>query len=411
MDFQVPDEITAKLAELDAFIEKEIKPLEAENIQYFDYRREYARTDWENDGIPKREWEEVLREMRRRADAAGHLRYPLPKELGGQDGSNLGMAMIREHLAAKGLGLHNDLQNESSIVGNFPVVQMFHVFGSPEQKAMIEGMITGKYGVAFGLTEPNHGSDATYLETTATREGNEWIINGAKRFNSGIHRATHDLIFARTSGEHGRPQGITCFVVPTDAEGFEVPYYHWTFNMPTDHAEVELKNVRVPDSAILHEEGRGLECAQHFVHENRIRQAASGVGVAQYCINEAVSYARERVTWGQPLSRNQAIQFPLAELHTEVEMVRNLVYKTAWYLDRNDHMAVTDQVSMANYRANRLSCEAADLAMQVHGGIGYTRAKPFEHIYRHHRRYRITEGSEQIQIRKVAAHLFGYAGK
>ena len=111
--------------------------------------------------------------------------------------------------------------------------------------------------------------------------------------------------------------------------------------------------------------------------------------------------------FGQPLWRNQAIQFPLAELQTECEMVRNLVYKTAWDLDRNHHMEVTDKVSMCNYRANRLVCEAADLAIQVHGGIGYTRHKPFEHIYRHHRRYRITEGSEEIQIRRVAQRLFG----
>jgi alkylation response protein AidB-like acyl-CoA dehydrogenase len=88
-------------------------------------------------------------------------------------------------------------------------------------------------------------------------------------------------------------------------------------------------------------------------------------------------------------------------------MVRNLVHKTAWHLDRNDHMAVSDKVSMANYQANRLVCEAADLAIQVHGGIGYTRHKPFEHIYRHHRRYRITEGSEEIQIRRIAQRMFG----
>jgi alkylation response protein AidB-like acyl-CoA dehydrogenase len=166
--------------------------------------------------------------------------------------------------------------------------------------------------------------------------------------------------------------------------------------------------VRVGAETILGEEGHGLALAQSFVHENRIRQAASGVGMAQYCIDESVRYARERITWNKPLAANQAIQFPLAELHTECEMVRNLVYKTAWHLDRNHHMQVTDQVSMANYRANRLVCEAADRAMQVHGGIGYTRHKPFEHIYRHHRRYRITEGSEEIQIRKVAGRLFGF---
>ncbi len=271
-------------------------------------------------------------------------------------------------------------------------------------------MITGRLRVGFGLTEPEHGSDATYMETTARRDGTDWLITGEKRFNSGLHNATHDLVFARTSGRPGAADGITAFLVATDAPGFEVAYMHWTFNMPTDHAEVRLTDVRVPDAAILHREGEGLALAQHFVHENRIRQAASGVGAAQYCIDQAVAYAKQRRTWGEPLARRQAIQFPLAELHTETEMVRNLVYKTAWHLDQHHHMAVSDQVSMANYRANRLVCEAADRAMQVHGGIGYTRAKPFEHIYRHHRRYRITEGAEEIQIRKVAGHLFGFIG-
>jgi alkylation response protein AidB-like acyl-CoA dehydrogenase len=107
---------------------------------------------------------------------------------------------------------------------------------------------------------------------------------------------------------------------------------------------------------------------------------------------------------------NQAIQWPLAELYTECEMVRGLVYKTAWHLDRGHHMDVSHLVSMANYRANRLVCQAADQAIQTHGGIGYTRHKPFEHIYRHHRRYRITEGSEEIQIRRVAGTLFGFMG-
>ncbi len=411
MDFSIPHEIQTKLDELDAFIEKEIAPLEREHPQYFDHRRENARTNWEADGTPRREWEELLSEMRRRADRAGHLRFALPRELGGQAGSNLAMAIIREHLARKGLGLHNDLQNEASIVGNFPQVHMIHRYGSVAQKAeLLEGMITGTQRVAFGLTEPDHGSDATWLETRAVRDGREWVIDGAKRFNSGLHHATLDIIFARTSGQPGDARGISAFLVPTNAPGFEVLYFHWTFNMPTDHAEVKLTGVRVPESALLHEEGEGLAVAQLFVHENRIRQAASGIGVAQYCIDESVAYARGRKTFGEPLASRQAIQFPLAELHTECEMVRGLVYKTAWHLDRKHHLEVSEQVSMANYRANRLACNAADLAMQVHGGIGYTRAKPFEHIYRHHRRYRITEGSDEIQLRKIAGQLFGFTG-
>lgn len=412
MDFAIPPEIASYLVELDAFIEREIKPLEDANRQYFDHRREHARTDWDDDGKPRRAWEDLLGEMRRRADKAGHLRFALPKELGGRDGTNLAMAIIREHLAHKGLGLHNDLQNESSIVGNFPQVMLMHRFGTAAQKArFLEAMIVGTEAVAFGLTEPNHGSDATHLETTAVRDGDAWVINGEKRFNTGLHRATTDLIFARTSGTPGDARGITAFLVPTNAPGFEVPFMWWTFNMPSDHAEVRLTNVRVGDDARLGGEGEGLRVAQAFIYENRIRQAASSLGAAQYCIDQAVAYARKRVTFGKPLATNQAIQFPLAELHTECEMVRGLVRRTAWHLDRHDHLEVSDLVSMANYRANRLVCNAADQAIQVHGGVGYSRHYPFEHIYRHHRRYRITEGSEEIQIRNVAGHLFGFMGK
>jgi acyl-CoA dehydrogenase len=412
LDFDIPQEIRDKLDELDRFIESDIKPLEQGNERFFDHRRENARTDWDNGGRPREDWEALLRQMRERADAAGHLRFSLPKELGGQDGSNLAMAVIREHLAAKGLGLHNDLQNESSIVGNFPSVIMMLRFGTDAQKAeFLDGMITGTHRLGFGLTEPDHGSDATWLETSARRDGDDWILNGVKRFNSGLHAANYDMVFARTRGEPGEAEGITCFIVPTDAPGFSVDFMWWTFNMPSDHAEVTLADVRVPNSAIFGEEGRGLALANTFTHENRIRQAASGVGAAQYCINESVAYAKQRLVFGKPLWLNQAIQFPLAELHTECEMVRHLVYKTACDLDRGHHMDVTDKVSMCNYRANRLVCEAADTAIQTHGGMGYTRHKPFEHIYRHHRRYRITEGSEEIQIRRVAGILFGREAK
>src|SRR5215210_5443141 len=200
MDFAVPDDIQQLLGEMDAFIEREIAPLQEENDnnRFFDQRREFARTDVENGGVPSKAWEELLREMRRRADAAGFLRFALPEDLGGRNGSNLAMAIIREHLAAKGLGLHNDLQNESSIVGNFPTVLMVHNVGNDEQKRWAEKLITGDMRLTFGLTEPGHGSDATWLETTAYRDGDEWVINGKKRFNSGMHVATHDMIFART---------------------------------------------------------------------------------------------------------------------------------------------------------------------------------------------------------------------
>ncbi len=414
MDYSLPQELLDFIEELDGFIERDIKPLEAENTQFFDHRREWKRTDWERDGVHAEEWLELLAEMRRRADAAGVFRYALPNHMGGRDGTNLGMAVIRDHLASMGLGLHNDLQLESSVVGNLVFPLILEHFGTEQQKEdWLEGSITGETEFSFCLTEPEHGSDATWMQTTAAREGEEWVINGAKRFASGVNLASHAIVFARTSGDPGAAEGITAFVVETDNPGFKIPYYHWTFNMPTDHAEVELDDVRVPAHAILGAEAGGLATALFFVHENRIRQAASGVGAADYCLSEAVSYAKERKTFGKPLAERQAIQWPLVELATDLELVRGLVRKTAHEMDAGEGRVsgVSDRVSMCNYRANRLVCEAADQAMQVHGGIGYTRHLQFEHIYRHHRRYRITEGSEEIQIRNVAGHLFGFIGR
>ena len=417
--FEIPRDIEDYLLVLDDFIEREIKPLEAQddNHRFFDHRREHARTDWDRDGLPREDWEALLMEMRRRADAAGHFRYALPEAFGGQNGTNLAMARIREYLAQKGLGLHNDLQNESSIVGNLMTPLMLRDFGtSTQQSRWMEPLLQGEMGWCFGLTEAAHGSDATWMETRAekvTQHGVAgWCLTGEKMWTTGLHKASHVLVFARHSGTDGSPIGIGCFVVPTDAPGFEIGEYLWTLNMPTDHPRCTLSNVFVPDADVLGAVDEGLKIAMHFVHESRIRQAASSLGAAQYCLDETFKYTKERAPFGKPLSANQGIQFPLVELQTEAEMLRLLIYKTAAQMDQMNKVDVakklTDKVSMCNYRANRLVCNAADTAMQFHGGLGYSRHKPFEHIYRHHRRYRITEGAEEIQLRKIAGVLYGF---
>ena len=411
MDFDIPPDLAAYLIELDEFIEREIKPLEEQddNIRFFDHRREDARTDWERGGLPNEEWEQLLHEAKRRADKAGHYRYPFPKQYGGRDGTNLGMAIIREHLAAKGLGLHCDLQNEHAIVGNNVGLLLMIKYGTDEQKKdWIDDLAEGRRGFAFGITEPNHGSDATHMETNAVRDGDDWIINGEKTWNTGIHKAQYDMIMARTSGKAGDGGGITAFLTPTNSKGFEIVEFLWTFNMPTDHAHVRFTDIRVPHGSIFGGEGKGLQVVQEFFNENRIRQAASSLGAAQFCINESVEYAKIRRPFGKPLATNQGIQFPLVELQTQCEMLRTLIHKTAWSMDKDGAFSVSDKVSMCNYWANRLCCEAADRAMQVHGGMGYSRHKPFEHIYRHHRRYRITEGAEEIQMRRIAGYMFGF---
>ncbi|MEC9286023.1 MAG: acyl-CoA dehydrogenase family protein [Pseudomonadota bacterium] len=411
MDFDIPEDIEALLKRLDIFIDDVIKPLEQtdDNERFFDHRREDARTDWERDGLPNEAWETLLDKAKRLADDAGFYRYPFPKQYGGMDGTNLGMAIIREHLATKGLGLHNDLQNEHSIVGNNVGLLLMLEYGTDEQKAeWVNDLAEGRRGFAFGITEPDHGSDATHMETRAVREGDEWIINGEKTWNTGIHKAKYDLVMARISGQAGDANGITAFLTPMGATGVKIEEMLWTFNMPTDHGRVSFTNVRVPQTSIFGGEGRGLQVVQHFFNENRIRQAASSLGAAQFCIDESVAYAQTRKPFGKALAGNQGIQFPLVELETQCEMLRALIHKTAWLMDKNGAFSVSDKVSMCNYWANRLCCEAADRAMQVHGGLGYSRHKPFEHIYRHHRRYRITEGSEEIQMRRIGGYMFGY---
>ena len=414
-----PSSIKKLLDNLDEFIEKTLKPIEESegNERFFNHRREYERTNWEDHGLPQKEWEDLLAKARTLARDAGFLDFALPKEFGGGDATNLEMAVVREHLAAKGIGLHCDLQNEHSIVGNFPTTLLFRDFGNDVQRDIfIKGSIQEKVAVGFGLTEPEHGSDATWMKTEAHRSDRNresgWLINGEKMWTTGAHRATHLLIFARTSGKYGDPVGISCFVMPIDTAGFHIDEWLWTFNMPTDHPRVSLKDVWLPDSAILGEVDRGLDVAQHFVHENRIRQAASSLGTARFCIQASVNYANERITFGKPLSMNQSIQFKVAELSIDYEMIKALTMAVAGEMDRLSKIEVAKllsaKVAMCNYRANTLACDAADYAMQVHGGIGYSRYKQFEHHYRHHRRYRITEGSDEIQLRKIAGKLFGF---
>ena len=280
-------------------------------------------------------------------------------------------------------------------------------------------MLNESRRLAFGLTEPNHGSDATHMDTRAVREPRAgrpgWRIDGEKMWTTGMHVATHCMVFARTGGQAGdaqRHQRVPGAGQRRRREDRGVPLDLQHADRPS--ARQLHATCGSDESALFGPLDGGLAVAQHFVHENRIRQAASSLGAADYCVRESVAYARERKPFGEELARNQAIQFPLVELATQIEMLRLLIRKTAWQMDQMSkpeiEQRLSDKVSMCNYWANRLCCEAADRAMQVHGGIGYSRHKPFEHIYRHHRRYRITEGSEEIQMRKVAGHLFGYIG-
>ncbi|KAF9891536.1 hypothetical protein FE257_004003 [Aspergillus nanangensis] len=437
MNFELPSQVRDYLQRLDTFIIDTVLPLQCKNgnERFFDHRREASRTQWTNQGLPTEDWEQLLHQAKALADQAGFYRFACPREYGGSgsDALNLYMCAIRYHLSSHpvyggGVSLANDLQNEHSVVGNNPFIIMIYHYGTPQQqKELIPASIRGELRATFGLTEIEHGSDATHMSTTAkpitlTSGKPGYEINGNKKWQTGMHSANYCIVFARTSGKAGNAKGITAFLVPRESPGLTVVSYEWTLNMPTDHATVRFDNVRVPASAILGPVDNGLAIAQTFTHENRIRQAASSCGAARYCIDRSVEYANRRKVFGKPLSSNQAIQWPLVELSTQVEMLRLLILRTAVEMDQVTATAkvtgkapwegierqLGHKIAMCNYYANRLVCESADRAVQIHGGDGYSRHYPFEHIWRHFRRYRITEGSEEVQIRKVAAYLFGY---
>ena len=437
MNFELPPDLQAYIKRIDEFINKTILPLQHkdDNNRFFDHRREASRTNWAEGGLPTHDWEDILVQAKKLSDEAGFYRFAYPKEFGGQEHeqTNIYMCAIRYHLASHpvyggGVSLANDLQNEHSVVGNNPITIMLHYWGTKQQKEeYIPASTQGKFRCTFGLTEIHHGSDATHMDTTARTiklpSGDAGFeINGNKKWQTGMHTATHCLIFARTSGKAGSPIGITAFLVPRETPGLKVESYQWTLNMPTDHATISFTNVRVPATAILGPLDNGLAIAQTFTHENRIRQASSSCGAAKFCIDKSVEYAKKRTVFGKPLASNQAIQWPLVELATQQEMLKLLIFRTATEMDQVANTAkkqgrapwvdiekqLGHKIGMCNYYANRLCTEAADRAIQVHGGMGYSRELPFEHIWRHFRRYRITEGSEEVQIRKVAAYLFGY---
>src|SRR6202012_3935268 len=240
--------------------------------------------------------------------------------------------------------------------------------------------------------------DATHMETTAVRQERNgqsgWLGNGQKMWTSGMNHANYILTFCRTSGNPGDATGIPTLLVPSSDPGVKIEEWLWTFNMPTDHPRVSITNVWVPDEAMWGELGRGLGIGQSFVHQNRIRQAASSLGAAVYCIDESVKYARQRKPFGKALAENQAIQWPLVELATQAEMLRVLIRKTAWEMDQLTQAQVeqtlSDKISMCIFWTSRPCCNAANRATQLHGGRGFSPHNPFEHIYRHHRRYRIT---------------------
>jgi alkylation response protein AidB-like acyl-CoA dehydrogenase len=285
-------------------------------------------------------------------------------------------------------------------IGTGPV----YLFGTEDQKVKwVTPCARGEMLAAFGLTEPDAGSDAGGTKTTAILDGDQWVINGTKCFITNASQAGMVIITAVTEPGQGT-KGISSFIVPTDTPGFSVtaPYEKLGLKA-SDTAEIILEDVRVPQEYLLGKRGEGFKQFMQVLDGGRISIGALSVGIAQASLDSALAYAKARKQFGQPISKFQAIQFKLADMATRVELARLAVHRAAWLKDQGQPF--TRESAIAKLFASETAVAAALEAIQIFGGYGYTKEYPVERYLRDAKLMEIGEGTSEIQRLVIARQL------
>jgi alkylation response protein AidB-like acyl-CoA dehydrogenase len=322
---------------------------------------------------------------------------PFPREYGGGGGDTLAYALAVEELARVDSSVAITLCAHTSL-GTQPI----YLFGSEEQKQeWLPQLCSGRRLGAFGLTEPEAGSDAGNTRTHARLEDGEWVIDGAKQFitNAGTSISAVVAITARTGEDE-----ISNFLVANGTSGYSQgePYRKMGWNA-SDTRPLSFDGVRVPESALLGARGAGFKQFLHILDIGRIGVAAMGVGLAQGALDEALAYARERRAFGKPISKFQAIQMKLADMSTEIEATRLLVLRAAAEKDAGKNFTLT--AAQAKLKSGRLAVRCAEEAVQIHGGYGYIEEYPVCRFYRDAKILTIGEGTDEVQQMVIARAL------
>ena len=280
-------------------------------------------------------------------------------------------------------------------------------FGTPAQKKKyLAPLASGKHIGAWSLTEPNAGSDAGGTRTTARRDGNFWILNGAKTFTTNGHYADTCVAMAVTDKEKGS-HGISAFILEKGMPGFKPGKKENKLGLrASDTSEIIFSDCRVPAENLLGPEGEGFTGSLKILDGGRISIGALGLGMAQGALDAAMSYAKQRKQFGQAISEFQAIQFKLADMATEVEAARLLVYRAAWLADQGD-VRFSKESSMAKLFAGEVAVKVANECVQIHGGYGFIKDYPAEKYYRDVKLCTIGEGTSEIQKLVIARQLLG----
>ncbi|WCK54381.1 acyl-CoA dehydrogenase [Aneurinibacillus sp. Ricciae_BoGa-3] len=345
------------------------------------------------------ETDEFPLEVIRKMAEYGLMGIPVPEDWGGS-----GMDFVSYILAI------NEISKVSPTVG---VILSVHTsvgtnpilyFGTDEQKKKyLPKLASGEYIGAFALTEPNAGSDAGSLRTTAVKKGDKYILNGSKIFITNAGAADTYITFARTDRAEGR-KGISAFIVEKDTPGFSIGKKEKKMGLHgSNTSELIFDNAEVPAANLLGQEGDGFAIALANLDIGRIGIAAQGLGIAQGALSHAVAYAKDRVQFGRPIAAQQAIAFKLADMATQTEAARLLVYRAADLRSRGEKCGL--QASMAKRFATDTAMKVATEAVQVFGGYGYTRDYPVERFFRDAKVTQIYEGTNQIQRIVISKYL------
>jgi acyl-CoA dehydrogenase len=390
MDFTVPEELTALRASFAAFLDREVRPVE-----------ESLREELDSPAPDRERLYEAAMAARRRSAEEGFYACYLPEEVGGWGVSTLGTALLVEDAARCGLRLAMVTLGVPNPSGPTPMLM-----GLPEHlwATYLLPVVRAEQTMCFALTEPEAGSDAQAIRTRARRDGDEWVIDGMKHYITNGDKADFAVVFAVTDAAKRADGGITAFVVPRDQ--FRVGKTQWTI-ADSHPSELWFDGARVPADHVIGEVGRGFQAAMGFLNAGRAGFAAQSLGLAEYCLDEAITHARTRTAFGAPLAANQGVSFPLAECKVEIEAMRWMTYHLAWAVDQKDTPVGSLMLdsSIAKYYATDRAYQVADRCLQVFGGMGLLKEGPVERVLRHLRVLRVVEGASEVQKLVIARSL------
>ena len=332
----------------------------------------------------------------------GYLGLRFPEKYGGQGCDFLFSVVLAEELGRCGMGSIGMAVAVQSEMATPPVYK----FGTEEQK--MKYLLPANRGqkiACLGITEPNAGSDVAALQTTARREGDHWVINGRKIFITNGVRADFITLVART-GEKKGYKGFSLFLVDKNTPGFSVTRKLGKLGMrSSDTAELLFEDCRVPADALLGEEGKGFYHIMWELQGERIMGAANAVSRAQMVYELALRYAQERVQFGKPLAHFQVTRHRLADMTTEIEAARHLIYYCAWQFQQGEYPV--KEISMAKLFSAQMAARVADAALQIHGGYGYMMEYPVQRYWRDIRLSRIGAGTDEIMKEIIANEILG----